>query len=148
MSIETSRARPLLFLVSVLALATQGCAAIAPSSEGDGDAPATSEAAAALTGYDQYVNHYSDHWPTYYTIAFPTQGGGVHFYARWKWYQGYGSRTVCIESSSCGVGVGECAQEFDLPGSCSYAFNVDGPYQIQVTIGSYANNPFTDSWIR
>jgi hypothetical protein len=100
----------------------------------------------SLSGYDIYVNHYSNHWPTYYNIEFSGQGGGVHFYARWKWYQGYGSRTVCILDSTCGVGIGDCLQEFDLPGVCAYRFGVDGPYQMEVTIGSYIDNPYTDYW--
>lgn len=91
-----------------------------------------------LSGYDSYVNHYSNHWPSTFNITFQGQGGGVHFYARWRWYQGYGSRTVCLGT--------DCRQEFDLPGNAAYLFNVDGPYQIEVTIGSYSNSNFSYSW--
>lgn len=99
-------------------------------------------------GYDFYVNHYSNHWPSYYTLVvnYGADRTGAHFYARWKWYQGYGSRTVCVTSSPCSY-VGACAQDWDLPYSnCSWTWNVDGPYQMEATIGYFSGASWSDYW--
>lgn len=99
-------------------------------------------------GYDMYVNHYSNHWPSTYTLEVTSTANrtGAHFYARWKWYQGYGSRTVCVISSPCSQ-VGVCAQDFDLyGGNCTWTWNVDGPYQMQAKIGWFNGETWTDSW--
>ena len=103
---------------------------------------------AAMSEYNFYVNHYSNHWPSTYTIESSALAArtGVHFYARWKWYQGYGSRTVCVTNSYCSY-VGACSDDFDLyNGNCSWTFNVDGPYQMQVKIGWLDGSSFTDYW--
>jgi hypothetical protein len=116
------------------------------------DEPAGVEAAGVGTssheGYHYFVNHYSNHWPSRSSIyvPFPSSGVGLHFYARWKWYQGYGSRTVCMISNDCGVAL-TCAQDFDLPyGACTYVFNVDGPYQMQAKVGWFEGDTFQDWW--
>lgn len=99
-------------------------------------------------GYDMYVNHYSNHWPSTFSLetVTPANRTGVHFYARWKWYQGYGSRTVCIISSWCSL-VGACAQDFDLyGGNCKWTWNVDGPYQMQAKIGWFSGEIWKHSW--
>lgn len=99
-------------------------------------------------GYNFYVNHYSGHWPSTYSLETITTANrtGAHFYARWKWYQGYGSRTVCIISSWCSM-VGACAQDFDLyGGNCKWTWNVDGPYQMQAKIGWFSGDSWRDSW--
>jgi hypothetical protein len=98
--------------------------------------------------YDSVVNHYSNHWPSLYNIylQFPSSGATVHFYARWKWYQGYGSRTVCMVANDCGMPLG-CAQEFYLPyGACTYTFDVDGPYQMKSKISWFSSDTFSDWW--
>lgn len=102
----------------------------------------------ASHGYDVYVNHYSNKWPSYYTIDVISGAArtGAHFYARWKWYQGYGSRTVCVSQSYCGL-QGYCAQDFDLPGSnCQWTFNVDGSYQMKAKIGWFNGASWSDVW--
>lgn len=99
-------------------------------------------------GYNHYINHYSNHWPSTFTLTtnFPASRVGAHFYARWKWYQGYGSRTVCVISSPCSS-VGVCAQDFDLySGNCSWTWNVDGPYQMQAKIGWFTGDSWSHSW--
>ena len=92
----------------------------------------------SLSGYTYYLRHYSNHWPKTYGVSFINQGGGLHFYARWRWYQGYGSRTVCLGNN--------CSQEFDLFGGATYNFNVDGPYQMRVEIGLYEGGEYSDWW--
>jgi hypothetical protein len=91
--------------------------------------------------YPYYVNHYSGHWPSKYQIYWGVQGGGLHFYARWKWYQGYGTRTVCLVNSST------CADDWDVYGNATWTFDVDGPYQMQVKIGYQDATHFSDTWI-
>jgi hypothetical protein len=93
-----------------------------------------------LSGYGAYVTHYSDKWPSYFWVSFPSQGGGVKFEAKWRSIYFWTSYTVCITSSTYGVGVGDCAKEFDLPGTSGYTFNVDGPWKVRTQIGSYTND--------
>lgn len=99
--------------------------------------------------YPFYVNHYSNHWPNTYklTVTGLPNRTGLHFYARWKWYQGYGSRTVCIHSSTICGSVGACSSDWDLSGgNCSWTFWVDGPYQMQAKVGYYDVNDWEDAW--
>ena len=102
----------------------------------------------ALTGYDYYITSTSDNWPTYFWVSFPSQGGGLNFNAKWKWYNGWVTYTVCIESSTYGLGVGDCYQEHNLPGVSSYTLNVDGPWRVKTIIGYYNAQDFTWGYIR
>lgn len=102
----------------------------------------------ALTGYDYYITSTSDNWPTYFWVSFPNQGGGLGFKAKWKYYYTWVTYTVCIESSTYGTGVGDCAQEHDVPGTSTYVFNVDGPWRVKTEIGYYNTQDFTWGYIR
>ena len=102
----------------------------------------------ALTGYDYYITSTSNNWPTYFWVSFPSQGGGLSFKAKWKYYYTWVTYTVCIESSSYGLGVGDCYQEHNVPGNSTYVFNVDGPWRVKTEIGYYNTQDFTWGYIR
>jgi hypothetical protein len=83
----------------------------------------------ALSGYEIYTSTTSNNWPSRFWIYFPGSGGGVYFQCKRKWYNGWESDTNCLGS--------DCYNTFDLFGSSSYNFDVDGPWRSKANLGYY-----------
>lgn len=83
----------------------------------------------ALSGYQIYTSTTSNNWPSRFWIYFPGSGGGVFFQCKRKWYNGWESDTNCL------LGTSDCYNTFDLFGSSSYTFDVDGPWRSKANLG-------------
>ena len=84
-----------------------------------------------LSGYDYYTSTTSNNWPSRFVLYFPGSGGGVFFQCKRKWYNGWESDTNCLLNTS------ECYNTFDLFGSSTYTFDVDGPWRSKANLGYY-----------